>query len=112
MIASLASMNLLLLTSLAVVGGSQLCSEEYECDVTGDSMVGVYHAPTEEVCQAICRVTDTCTYYTWYEEDKTCFLLSSCDGNLPCSSSCHTGPTLQTQTTVSLCVMWTAKNAT
>merc|ERR1712013_577604 len=74
----------------AVVDGDQLCSEEYECDDTGDSMVGVYHTPTEQLCQAACRVTKTCSYYTWYEE-TTCFLLSSCVDNKPCST-CHTGP--------------------
>jgi len=53
-------------------------------------MVGVYHTPTEQLCQAACRVTKNCSYYTWYEE-TTCFLLSSCVDNKPCFT-CHTGP--------------------
>ena len=70
-----------------------LCSAEFECGDAADNLIDVVHdASTEELCQKMCSLNANCNYYTWFEEDSLCFLLSDCqDQDKPCDA-CHTGP--------------------
>ena len=52
---------------------------------------------TETDCQAICRNTESCEFYTWFDQTNRvfhnyCFLWSSCD-SVSCNCvGCSTGP--------------------
>jgi len=77
---------------------SCVCGRKMACKGANHNHVGFQEkVATETDCQAICRNTERCEFYTWFDQTNRvfhnyCFLWSSCD-SVSCNCvGCSTGP--------------------
>ena len=72
----------------------ELCSQPFGCEI-GENLIATVQVSSEIECKIKCAETAGCGYYTWFESSTTfkkiCYLLSSCEDKVDCSS-CMSGP--------------------
>merc|ERR1711915_147362 len=62
---------------------------ESTCQIDEDTLVDFRHTNSASECQILCRQTDECKWFTWFE--RQCYLLSMCGDTDQCPG-CISGP--------------------